>query len=338
MRKTLLLLACMAFVPAMPARAAITWCVDTPAALQGALTAAQANGDDDYISLVAGSYNLPVGLVFDSQESHNLILLGGFDAGCNGPGGETWLNGQGAVRPLTVQIDSGRLLIHRITFFNGFASTTGGGLSAVTQTGNLSILLGRFIANASTAGAGGAYLASASGKIYVTGSLVHANHGAAVGGMVLDQNDVGLVLNNTLAANITDAPTAPGGLLLGGSGHYDVGNNIVWDNAPPGGADFRADAPHRRRHNDMEIVAGGFPPDSTLGELSVDPQFEDCGFACLDLRLSPASPLVDAGLDAILEDLGPGPVDIDGLPRLLGPHIDIGAYENEILFVDGFGP
>jgi hypothetical protein len=75
-----------------------------------------------------------------------------------------------------------------------------------------------------------------------------------------------------------------------------------------------------------------------VGELSVDPQFEDCGFACLDLTLGPASPLVDAGLDAILEDLGPGAVDLNGLPRLLGPHIDIGAYENEMLFVDGFGP
>lgn len=337
MRKTLLMMVWMAPILAMPARAAVVWCVDTPIALQDALTIARANGDDDYINLVAGSYNLPAGLVFDSQESHNLVLLGGFDAGCNGPGGETWLNGQGAVRPLTIQIDNGRLLIHRITFFNGFAGTSGGGLSAVTQTGNLSILLSRFIVNASSSGAGGAYLASASGRIYLAGNLVHANHGAAVGGMILDQNDIGHVLNNTIAANITDTPTAPGGLLLGGSGHYEVANNIVWDNAPPGGADFRADAPHGRRHNDMGIIAGGFPPDATLGELSIDPQFEDCGFACLDLPLSPASPLVDAGLDAILEDLGASPVDLDGLPRLLGPHIDIGAYENEILFVDGFG-
>jgi hypothetical protein len=229
-------------------------------------------------------------------------------------------------------------LVQRITFFNGLAGTTGGGLSAVTQTGNLSILLDRFIGNESSSGAGGAYLASASGKVYVAGSLFHANLGEAVGGLIVHQNDIGYVINNTIAANITDAPTSPGGLLLGGAGHYDVGNNIVWGNAPPGGADFRADAPHGRRHNDIGIIAGGVPPDSTVGELSVDPQFEDCGFACLDLALGPASPLVDAGLDAILEDLGPGAVDLNGLPRLLGAHIDIGAYENEMLFVDGFGP
>ena len=72
-------------------------------------------------------------------------------------------------------------------------------------------------------------------------------------------------------------------------------------------------------------------------EALVDPQFAACeGFVCFDFELARSSPLVDAG-----DDDPPGGLsdaDLAGKPRVIGPHVDIGAYENDRLLADGFEP
>lgn len=55
--------------------------------------------------------------------------------------------------------------------------------------------------------------------------------------------------------------------------------------------------------------------------LDIDPFFQDMG----DYHLSDDSSLIDAGHD---EDV---PVDLDGLPRLVGGAPDMGAYEKQSL-------
>ena len=76
-------------------------------------------------------------------------------------------------------------------------------------------------------------------------------------------------------------------------------------------------------------------PSKSSPRRDVDPQFAPCpGFLCFNFELSPQSPLVDAG-----DDTTPGgltAIDLAGKPRVLGAHVDIGAYENEVIFVDGF--
>ncbi len=71
-----------------------------------------------------------------------------------------------------------------------------------------------------------------------------------------------------------------------------------------------------------------------VGELSVDPQFADCGFLCIGFELERGSPLVDAGDDAPAG--GMTATDLAGKPRTIGARVDIGAYENDLLFADGF--
>lgn len=338
MSKRLVMLALLPFALCLRANAATTFCVDSAASLQAALDTSQADGDDDYINIVAGTYDLTAGLTYISIEDRGLILVGGFDAGCNGRIGETILDGQDTVRPLYVATNAGSLLVYRMTFQHGHAEGDGGGLFADSASGNLFVLHSKFIRNRSAAGAGALRARSDAGKVHVYGNLVHANRAGQVGGMVLHQGGGGLAINNTIVGNTTDALTVPGGLLLQGSGHFGVSNNIVWNNAGPGGADFRADAAHVRRHNDIGFVASSVAPDSVSGELSVDPQFVDCGLFCMDFELRRASPLVDAGYDADVADADPAMLDLGNRPRIIGPHVDIGANENDVLLEDGFDP
>jgi hypothetical protein len=69
-------------------------------------------------------------------------------------------------------------------------------------------------------------------------------------------------------------------------------------------------------------------PDDFLGlpagtVLDVDPQYVDAAGG--NLRLQPYSPLINVGVD--LPPGGTSDFDADGAPRILGPQIDIGAYE-----------
>jgi hypothetical protein len=52
-----------------------------------------------------------------------------------------------------------------------------------------------------------------------------------------------------------------------------------------------------------------------------------------DLHVTAASPAIDAGVDAFAGAL---PFDADHGPRIVGAHVDLGAYEFGTLFGDGF--
>jgi hypothetical protein len=333
----LLLLALLTTIVCPRAIAFEVHCVGSEASLKAALDIAQTNGEDDYIYIQAGFYPLSAGLIFVSIEANNLILLGGYDPGCNAQTGFSTLHGGQMVRPLYVATDTGRLFVQGIHFQSGFTDGAGGGLYFNSTSGNATIRLNRFTSNRSLASAGALYARSGTGSVFVYSNVLHGNRANEVGGMILDQGADGRLVNNTILENVTDTSTVPGGVLLRGSGVFGVANNLIWNNTAPFGADFRADTSHSRHHNDIEFVANSVAPDSLSGELSVEPQLASCGLFCTGYDLAPNSPLIDAGSDAALDDLGPGLLDLRGNPRRLGPHVDIGAYEFDgRLFADGF--
>lgn len=79
---------------------------------------------------------------------------------------------------------------------------------------------------------------------------------------------------------------------------------------------------------DQNVSIGNANPDEFLGlpagnVLAINPQYLDALNG--DLHLQTYSPLINAGVDA--PPGGNSMFDADGAPRILGPQIDIGAYE-----------
>ncbi|TXG79446.1 MAG: hypothetical protein E6R11_02815 [Rhodocyclaceae bacterium] len=319
--------------------AATVYCVNTVETLQAALTTAESNGDDDYINVHWGVYSLSSELLHSSSENRNLSIQGGWDDGCNSIIGESLLHGNDTVRPLSIFVTGGSVAIRRMYFAHGFTNGAGGGLQVVGTSALIILDKNRFTDNRSLGPAGAAQVSTGTGRLFAVGNLVWQNRGGSIGGLNLGAGGESVVLNNTIFSNITDSASAPGGVLVQGSGSFDVANNIIWNNAPPGGADFRGNAPHGRRNNDIGFIASATPPDYVTDELSVDPMFASCTLFCVDLDLDPASPLVDAGNDEAWADFNPGELDLLYRPRFAGAHVDIGAYENnDLLFADGFDP
>jgi hypothetical protein len=93
---------------------------------------------------------------------------------------------------------------------------------------------------------------------------------------------------------------------------------------------FRAEFDADLFNNDLQAVLGN--PGTQVGNLSVDPAFVDAANG--DFRLAAVSALIDAGTDMPLG--GVAPADLDGSARAAGTHVDIGAYEFERIFRDGF--
>jgi hypothetical protein len=324
-----------------PPSIAADFCAHDEFELQAALTASQANGEDDTILILAGDYPLSAGLLFSSTEAHSLDLFGSIDD-CAVPhpdlgGAGTVLDGQHQQRPLGIANQNGTVRITGLRFASGFADGSGAGLFASGK--DVIVSANWFYGNRGTGekmDSGGAALVAATEFLRFDDNLVFGNHAINVGGVTLflAASGTAQALANTIIANLSDAIEAPGGLLVQGSGTFAIANNIIWNNAAAGGSDFGAIAANDRYHNDIGIVtAGGVSPGVVSGELSVDPAFEPCGGTiCFDFELARSSPLVDAGYDAYEPLL----VDLSGKPRVIGPHVDIGAFENDRIFHDGF--
>lgn len=341
-RSTVVLLLALLAPPA----SAASFCADSAGAIQAALAAAQANGEDDVVRIVAGSYAVSTTLAYVSNEPHAITITGGYSAGCSDFAfADTTLDGQHLVTPLYVGNANGAITINWLVFSGGYsADTTAGGLIVASDTGAITIVFDKFFANRSAGSggpvghAGGLYVSAGSGGAKVCDNLFIGNRGTDAGGAIVSQaSGESRLVGNTIVANTSDTAGEPGGLFVGGNGHFVLSDNIIWNNAGSGGSDFVAASANSRTADDIGIVGAGSVAGDVAGELSVDPQFAACeGFVCFDFELARSSPLVDAG-----DDDPPGGLsdaDLAGKPRVIGPHVDIGAYENDRLLADGFEP
>lgn len=148
-----------------------------------------------------------------------------------------------------------------------------------------------------------------------------------LGAGVYCSNSSPTLVNNTIVLNTKDfGNTVPGGAVAGeGTSAPTLVNNVIAFNV--GGVSLSAGVLLK---NDVYSNATAWQanysgiPDATgtEGNLSVDPLFANK--AAGDYRLLPGSPCIDAGDDSILTL---GQTDLDGNPRKLGAHVDMGAYE-----------
>jgi parallel beta-helix repeat protein len=124
--------------------------------------------------------------------------------------------------------------------------------------------------------------------------------------------------NNTVSGNISDGVYIYGTAMLT--------NNLVAFNGAAGLDQPYFGAISAFSHNDVYGNMGGdtsgYTPPGGQGNSSVDPLFVNRGGG--NFHLMPGSPCVDAGDDPAVTA---GEMDLDGKPRILGAHVDIGAYE-----------
>ena len=313
-------------------------CVDSAAALQSALTAAGADGEDDVIQVVQGTY-LTTGsaFIYTTAESFDLQLLGGFTAGCTDrvvAPANTILDGAGANPVLVLEPGSstqGNLHVQGFTISNGVATGTGtaglvaGGVPG--HSGSITIDHNAILNNQAENGAAG-ILAGYGGVLAVVNNLIAGNvsSGGYGAGVLSCSGETLWMTNNTVADNSCTGGCT-GGVEVSGSVPPHINNNILWGNQ---NLDLALQHSSTRLSNNDIGVFMGDPDPSSTGNLSVDPDFYGGG----NYRLQISSPVDNQGTN---NPAGGLPAyDLDRRPRARDGHVDMGAYETPPVFSSGF--
>ncbi|MHB8520886.1 MAG: immunoglobulin domain-containing protein [Limisphaerales bacterium] len=213
-----------------------------------------------------------------------------------------------------IWVSAGSPLIVGNTITGNSASSGGG---AIYCDGAPAILSNVIEANTTAAQGGGVYIRNGS----VVGNLIVNNAAGDGGGGVYCSFGTALIANNTIVGNTNNA-TFGGGIQSAFGGTPEIVNNIVAFNSS-GIANAGAGTPTLENNcvfgnpgfNYSGLTAGS-------GDISSDPKLVDVAGG--NYHLLPASPCVDVGNDAVVQL---GALDIDGQPRIQGPHVDIGADE-----------
>lgn len=345
---------------------AATFCVGSADALTAALAAAEANGEDNDIRLRAGAYEAPdAGFHIDLFEGHHsLSVAGGFtDENCTErthAASATVLDGRNAVRPLTIETSRGSgiadpehsITVAGLTFQHGSDALVGAlkiSDSGPIYGGIITVEGNAFLDNGATMGVlegGPALLAATDGPdfaggmgLFVRNNLFARNAGPTAPAAFVYSNNRIAVSNNTFVGNVSTDTTLEERVTFASftfSG-IDFSNNVFRDNNPDGTpATFDLHATDVTDLVDNALVATTGTPHSESGTIDADPRLVDAANG--DYRLAADSPLIDAGTDTPAG--GAAAFDLDGLARIEGAHIDIGAYEvpvsAEQIFADGF--
>lgn len=163
--------------------------------------------------------------------------------------------------------------------------------------------------------------------IYVEGSATISNNlicnnasFSRGGGVYVSSGGTATLVNNTLAGNMI---TGGDGAGLFTDGSATVTNTIIAANDSGLGAASGASLTVSNCDvfgNTAWDFKGIANPTGSAGNISSDPAFRGGD----DYHLMGGSLCIDSGSDSAVAT---GAVDLDGKPRIFGPHVDIGAYE-----------
>ena len=323
--------------------AAATFCVNTEAAAQAALSTATTNNESDTIRFRSGTIELSSGLDFTTASAAaddlSLTLAGGYNTGCTERTGTTVLDGNGNVRILELRIFGPQsVVIERLRFVDGYDASSGANLyvGLFDQGGGASLRIDNSAFLLGTSGiAAAGFDITGWGSVRFRNNLVLGNtSGTTPGGRLNITGDTYLVGNTITANSSTDGEDwALYANPTGATSTLWLSNNILWGNNTYGDAYLFGAGTINLVNNNIGVRTN--PTLGTnIGNLSVDPQFASCGIFCISRPLKRSSPLVDAGLNT--PQGGRPTTDFDGNPRLIGPNVDMGAFELDALFADGF--
>jgi hypothetical protein len=324
-----------------------TFCADSSAAIQAALTAASDGGANDNenntIQIVIGTYytanNGNAEFSYNNQTtSRKLDINGGYNSDCSiiteNPE-LTILDGGGATRVFESE-SNGDVSLRYLTFQNGsaVANQYGAGVALnLYDTAVGPIIFDQNIVRKNhSASFGGGFRIGLHGSgttLQFENNLIVGNtaDNDIGGGEIDDDVTTANIVNNTFAQNtVANSPvSAIGGLSCLGSGAITMSNNIFWGNS---GYDLNTAA----ILVDNDYGRGSVSPNgSSSGNVSVDPQFS----SSTDFHLLPTSPLL--GLGTLTPTGGLPTIDIEGHPRSYDNLVDLGAYERgDMIFADGF--
>ena len=354
-RNLLVLFAILFFSPVQAA----VHCVSNATEFQQALDAAEATSEADDIRLRPGTYVAPAGgfiYLNGSTEETELRISGGwydfFGTACgirlDLDAFSTTLSGSNSSRVLRIRLDQATdLTVQGLTFVAG--NTVSESLaqgarlkveSFVGWTRNVNILGNAFIGNTAD-DFGGAISASAGGFLIINNNLFVANQACHNGGLTLtySSSKTAYILNNTVLYNGIRDGCPPfsgirsGGLRIGGTGNIVLLNNLLWGNE---NIDLHLDSSGIKLiANNYETLLGT-PGTGSGVNFHIEPVFRNQGF--FDYQLDNHSALIDLGVMPTQNSTWQLLThDIQGLPRVIGERVDIGAYENQDhIFMDGF--
>jgi len=203
-----------------------TFCVGNSSELQSALNTAAANGEDDTVLIIQGTY---VGnFSYASAETNSLDIEGGFEDNCldrNIDPINTALYGNNTGRVLDLPAPQSTQLI-----VNGLALQRGaGGLYTWTKNGKV-VLLNNLVTNNSTKFNGGGIYISAATAVLINNRIEENSAQQCGGGLQIDVENLTLN-NNTIAEN---SANIGGGLYSwgdGGTHNVSIFNNIFAGNS-----------------------------------------------------------------------------------------------------------
>jgi predicted outer membrane repeat protein len=229
-------------------------------------------------------------------------------------------------------------------FLNNNSNEYGGAMSSggADQAVNC-----RFIGNISDLCGGSVY--NPEGSLTMVNCAFSGNESYHQGGAIRSDDNLTLINCSIVGNRISEFGFASAGGGVYANGQFIALNTIFWDNLAPKGSDAEAHqlelGPNAKATLTNCCLMGWTGSLDGVGNHGNDPNFVDAdgpdniyGTADDSPRLSANSPCIDTGDSALLPpdafDLDedgdtdePLPIDLDGLPRVVGANVDMGAFE-----------